>query len=196
MIVSPLPQNPMPIVPLPKKIAQLSHEIETLKKSILHLEAPIETPPTAAAGSLLATMTATMATIGDSEQVERSRLVKVGAMRDLLIDAELTLKELQRQQARSKPLYDAGLIRLEKSRKNFNGAIDAVLSSWDEFQASLKSISDDASTQTGAAPYSRTEYPMDNDWLSQVGKIAPMNAQNYFPVIRAYEFDRIHTDGE
>ena len=183
----------MPL-PLPHKIAQLTHEKQTLEKSISYLEAPIETPPTAAAGSLLATMGSLLATIDSAEQQDRSRLVKLNAMRDLLTEAEVTLKELQRQQTRSKPIYDAGMLRLEKNRKSFNGAIDKVLSSWDEFQASLKSIEDDALIQTGAAPYSRTEYPMDSDWLRELGKVGPLNKQNYFPVIRAY--DRIHSDGE
>lgn len=186
----------MPIVPLPHKIAQLTHEKQTLEKSIQCLETPVAAPPTAAVGSLLETMTATLTAIGNAGELDRDRLVKLGAMQNLLADAELTLKELQKQQTRSKPLYDAGLIRLEKSRKNFNGAIDKVLATWDEFQQSLKSIEDDSLVQTGTAPYSRAEYPMDNDWLRELGKIGLLNKQGYFPVIRAYEFDRLHSDGE
>ena len=186
----------MPTTPLPHKIAQLSHEIKTLKESILHLEAPVTSSPTAAAGSLLETMTASLIAIDSAEQQERSRLTKLEALRNLLTDALQTLEELGKMQARSKPLYDGGIIRLEKTRKKFNKAIDAVLSTWDEFQAALKSIEDDALTQAGAVPFHRAEYPMDSDWLRGLGKISPMNAQGYYPIVRGYEYDRLHTDGE
>ena len=137
----------------------------------------------------MATIAVTLTAIGDAEQQDRSRLTKLEALRNLLTDAESTLEELERQQARSKPLYDSGLIRLEKSRKNFNGAIDKVLSSWDEVQSALSHIADDALAQTGVAPYARTVFPMESEWLRELGKIAAINGQGYFPVIRVYEFD-------
>ena len=186
----------MPIVPLPQKITQLKHEVETLKQSISFLKTPITAPPTAAAGSLLETMALTLTGIGDVEQQERSRLTKLAAMQNLLTDAESTLLELERQQSRSKPLYDSGLLRLDKSRKKFNKSIDAVLENWNELQEALKSISDDALIQVGTAPSTRTQYPMDHDWLTKLGKIAPMDKQGFLAIIRAYEYARTHPDGE
>lgn len=187
----------MPTIPLPQKIEQLTYEIATLKESISFLEIPVAAPPTAAAGSLMAMMSATLTAIGTTEELERSRLTKLEAMQNLLTDAELTLAELEKQQNRSKPLFDAGIIRLEKTRKKCNESVDSLVTNWDSFQQALKAIEDDALTQIGAVPYSRTGYPMESQWLGQLGKVGPMDKQGCFNVVRAYEFDRLHnTDGE